>query len=811
MAQDDWRAETQTRLATSALYNSLKEKCKNDAAGAQVLQLVDDATYYAFQRTKTILVNMGEFTLHDGDHLFRVLLLMEQIISIEEVQKLTIPEYMLLILSAFFHDIGMAPTTKEVESWKKVWDEEPEFIDASDKISCGKFRRYYMAKHELKKELEKQMEIGNNSTADLQKSYLISDYIRTTHAHRAREIIKADWDGKIKYRDCDLTVELASICFSHNEDPLSILNLDTSYLCGPNVYANIQLIALVLRLADILDFDGKRTPRILYSHLFVRHPVSLFEWQKHRSIDAWNINKTEIQFHAKCDHPAIEASIHQFCDLIDRELFACRNQFSTINGLDRRDGEKLSIGIPVKVDRSKIETKKNIDGDPVYLYRDTKFNLNKNQVIDLLMGTKLYGDPEVALRELLQNSIDACLLRAAQEAAWKTAYTPLITIKYYKEEHGEYVLEIDDNGTGMDQAIIDSYYSKIGSSFYKSTDFYEIQSQTNAQFKPTSRFGIGILSCFMVADTLLVDTRRVYGPHKSSEPINLRVEGQDSIFWITPGEREIPGTLTKLILRVVDNPWLEMDSERFIKSIDSVIPNPPFRIEIETDDRKITKNEFSFAEITPQSLKDSWWSENENIKELTIEFSDGNLGFVGSAIVAILQSDETPLSMVEMTSNSIKIEEETYHLERSIFMNGGEIRENASSITIDEEGNIDESNSFSTLFKSRSKLSLNGIEVPHDLFPDSWKAKKNQVKIDWPFPILIVVDIFGDRDIDLNSSRTQVILSDKWLAFEEALFNSICNKIKENVESEYWESFKDHILGRSKNDVIIKYLEEVGE
>jgi HSP90 family molecular chaperone len=160
----------------------------------------------------------------------------------------------------------------------------------------------------------------------------------------------------------------------------------------------------------------------------------------------------------------------------------------------------------------------------------------------------LYSNPEVPLRELLQNSIDACLLRDALEKSWGNSYHPEIQVSYYND-NGEDILEIIDNGTGMDQHIIDSYYSRIGSSFYKSSEFFDLKSKSNANFIPASRFGIGILSCFMVADTLIVETRKVYGPHDSSEPINLTVEGQESIFWIKPGERKIPGTSTKLILR----------------------------------------------------------------------------------------------------------------------------------------------------------------------------------------------------------------------------------------------------------------------
>ena len=93
--------------------------------------------------------------------------------------------------------------------------------------------------------------------------------------------------------------------------------------------------------------------------------------------------------------------------------------------------------------------------EPKYIYRETKFNLSKRQVIDLLMGTKLYGNPEVALRELLQNSIDACLLRKAQEKQWGNLYCPRIDVKYYTEDK-DMILEVEDNGTGMDQYIISS-------------------------------------------------------------------------------------------------------------------------------------------------------------------------------------------------------------------------------------------------------------------------------------------------------------------------------------------------------------------
>ncbi|HBN06786.1 MAG TPA: metal-dependent phosphohydrolase, partial [Bacteroidales bacterium] len=749
------------------------------------------------------------YTLHDDIHLFRVLYLMERLLTKEVIKNLSVPERMLLILSAFFHDIGMAPDEKEIITWKKVWDVSPEIKNDEEQLLFDRFNRYYNARPDQQEIIGKLIIEGNHSKASIIKSYLLTDFIRQTHAERARVIIEKHWNDQIKYRDTDLTVELANICHSHNEDALHLLDFDKYYPCGNNNYVCLPLIGVILRLSDVLDFDAKRTPLILYSHLYVRNPISIKEWEKHRAIENWEINPNIIQFSAKCTHPAIEASIHEFCDLIDHELSLCNNIIATLNEFNKSKSRPIQVKIPYQVTRDKIETKKNIYNKPLYTYRDTKFTLSKGQVIDLLMGTKLYGNPEVALRELLQNSMDACLLRKAQELKWGySKYEPEITVKYYSEK-GEDFLEVNDNGTGMDQYIIDNYYSKIGSSFYKSTDFYNLKSESNADFMPTSRFGIGILSCFMVSDTLIVDTKRILGPHKSSDPLNITVEGQESIFWIKSGEREIPGTTTKLILRKTKNPWDKMDEDEFIKSVERVIPNPPFKINIETSTKTRTIDENSFSEVTAESLKDYSWSKKENIRTIAISLNKKELGFIGSAIVAILESHGKPVEKVEINSREVEIEGKTFTLERNLIVAENAIKENSKSITVDDDGEINENSSFSEFNRSNSCLSLHGIEIPATLFPESWRMKPNQVKISWPFPLVLVIDICGTRDLDLNSARTEIIKSEKWIDFEEELAFQICNEISNKVSLDYWNEWKSITLKSNKSEQFLIGLNKV--
>ncbi|MDP8267672.1 MAG: ATP-binding protein [Candidatus Tenebribacter davisii] len=797
--EDTWHAETKDRLATNEIYKELKVKCNNDSSGAQVISLVDDATYYAYQRTKLVIRHMGEFTLHDGDHLFQVLRIMELLIGVQNITSLSIPELALLIISAFFHDLGMAPSEFEVIAWKKFWDTTPLFDSEAEEVQYNAFKRHVLARPDRLKIINDLVIENEISKADIQKSYLIADYIRETHSLRAKEIIQQDWGNKLKYKDTDFSLELAEICYSHNEDPLSLLNLDMHYLFGQGQFACLPLIGVILRIADILDFDPKRTPDILLSSLNIKNPVSLIEWKKHRSIESWIINSDFIQFHAKCRHPAIEYSIRLFCDLIDKELSTCNNVLTKINQYNSLNKIGYNISLPFKVDRTKIVTKKDIYGKPEYIFRETKFNLSKNQVIDLLMGTKLYGDPEVALRELLQNSIDACLLRQAMEKNWNNAYVPKLLVKYIKVED-EDILIVEDNGIGMDQEIIDKYYTRIGTSFYKSADFYDLKAESKADFQPTSRFGIGILSCFMVSDTLIVDTRKVYAPHSSSEPINLTVEGQDSIFWIKQGERTIPGTTTKLVLRKNRNPWDKITGEQFIHSVENVIPNPPFEISIDCEGKEIIRNENSFYELSANSLKNHNWNDNENIREIEFNIDDRINGIIGSVVVALLESQNRPKTTIGIQTKTIEIDGQSYDLDKSISMNNNEIELHSTSITIDDEGNIDSSSGYSKLAKSQSRISLHGIEIPTTLFPETWRLQKNQVRLSWPFPMLIVVDICAQRDLDLNSSRNQILFGDRWIEFEEKLAQKVCENIRSKVGNKYWEELKPLLIEKSNSE-----------
>ena len=69
---------------------------------------------------------------------------------------------------------------------------------------------------------------------------------------------------------------------------------------------------------------------------------------------------------------------------------------------------------------------------------------------------------------------------------------------------GTRYLMVEDNGTGMDRDIIAHHLMNVGSSFYNSPQFESEQPD----FAPIPRFGIGILTCFMVSDDVEIVTAK---------------------------------------------------------------------------------------------------------------------------------------------------------------------------------------------------------------------------------------------------------------------------------------------------------------
>src|SRR5688572_5020133 len=127
---------------------------------------------------------------------------------------------------------------------------------------------------------------------------------------------------------------------------------------------------------------------------------------------------------------------------------------------------------------------------------DYQFRINLRGIIDLL-SNHLYSGPEVYLRELLQNGIDAIHARSMLEPGYRGE----ITIEVNPPRPGSRpTLSFLDNGVGLTEEEIHRFLATIGQSS-KNSEFWDRPDDF------IGRFGIGLLSCFVVSDEIVVITR----------------------------------------------------------------------------------------------------------------------------------------------------------------------------------------------------------------------------------------------------------------------------------------------------------------
>jgi hypothetical protein len=473
-----------------------------------------------------IPVIFEEYTLHDISHSENVIKNMWKFIPKEVKAKLNALEMYLLILSAYLHDVGMAVSK----------DEEDEILKSEEFL---KFRD----KHEREVDLiEKYKKEGNTRAAEFYEKQIFMDYIRERHHERSFDYIMNNYSGEsgLKIDDENHARIIAKICRAHRLDVKDLEDkseFDRDYSLEGN-FINLQFLAVCLRLGDILDADTRRAPRILKEFINPRNPTSKQEWEKHLSVPEVGITEEKIKINATCKSPRYQRGLLELVRKIENE---------------REDIIRLLKDNPPEIsDKYYLnlkEVEQNIETDGTYIYNDFKFSLDNDKIFSLFMGTSLYTEKTVALRELLQNSIDACRCRKAKEAE----YEGKISYQLVKEntDDGEVrKIIVEDNGVGMDDYVIENYFMRIGKSYYQSRDF----KKEGILFSPISVFGIGILSCFMMADRIEVETFK-----EGRAPRKVEIENYSEYFETRGGSRTEPGTTITLFLK--DDTELDMIEE----------------------------------------------------------------------------------------------------------------------------------------------------------------------------------------------------------------------------------------------------------
>lgn len=606
-------------LRECELYKLLQQKSTNSKVLVEKVDKIVEVTSPMLN-----MINSGPFrnyTLHNPDHAKKIIHLASNIIDETCKQNISILDIAVIIISAFIHDVGMSITSQERTELIKsslYKDFIQDNFSISDRIST--LREKYSLNDEQKK-LPIEQELFQ-----LQE-FILSEILRKRHATRERyqEILNSIkvTSGRtdlFEYNGATFEDILIDICESHNLNAVILGELNSPFESRyprnqaiGGEYINVQFCSAILRISDILDFDRERTPTVLFESLGISNndlpgsEISLHEWQKHMAVHTIDISDGELIISGDSKHPAIEAGINDFAKTIQREI---QDTVAVLKLNSKEIQEKYYLTIPTIV-RTRI---KSIG----YVFQDLKLHLNPDAIMTLLMGEQLYSTPNVALRELLQNSIDACRVFGRISP---TAYQPNISLKKFTDSNNKLWIEVLDNGIGMDNYVISEYLFKVGSSYYKSSDFRRLISD---DYTPISRFGIGLISVFMIADILKIRTANQFSPRGDKKERLITINNKKSLAFITESNSIFQGTSIKI--RIKDEYSSEYFLRQFENYIDTTIVRPDIPIEVELLNKLVVKKQY--MQLNPIAVKEA---EKENIKYVVLDlkrYSNSIEGYV---------------------------------------------------------------------------------------------------------------------------------------------------------------------------------------
>ena len=398
---------------STRLIAHLKKKCEAD----DNVKILLSQWEFDQKLVGKALENIGgfypHFSNHNASHSQQILVNIERILG-DDIDLLSATDTWLILEAAYWHDVGMlvdAKNAKEVHS-------NPDFNFMIQTIANEKG-------HDLQKFCQAYVEknwLSAIGTVDHpfdgieQYRKLVAEWFRRGHDKRVGKIVEDPFkDLGITSPRTELLPNriyryLGQICVSHGMDfdvlmeklPYKQTGLGTEN-CHP------RFIGCLLRLGDLFDLDDNRFCPVMAKHVSNMPSVSKHHHDKHLSLREFQLDKRTVKLVAECPDEMSYVETQNWFGWIREEF---QNQMSQWNLIvpSLKFGslptiEQLDVKMEVKYENGVKKEKLLLNNKPM------KFALDEINVMEILQGANLYKDKLSIFRELIQNAVDATMLR----------------------------------------------------------------------------------------------------------------------------------------------------------------------------------------------------------------------------------------------------------------------------------------------------------------------------------------------------------------------------------------------------------------
>jgi hypothetical protein len=426
-----------------------------------------------------------EYTPHDEEyHLSRLFHVADTLIGPDRYESMNATELFVLACGLYGHDWGMAVSA--VERDYIITGVLPDGFSHSDfallRDEHKGFERFIK---------ERGLEIDDIRTNGIENQDW-REYVRKTHAFKSGERIRHYFQNI----DSGIGDAAGRVCEGHwlNIEDIQDFHRYPTNFAVLRENLNLAALAIYVRLVDLLDIGHDRTPYVIWKFVAPRDSYSKMEWKKHRVLQPITcptyLNGRVVLVDGSTDDHEVYAALEDLRGYCEKQLRECMDLLAQLG-----DSRHL-------MDLYHVEWRVVPRGfDPVLV----RFEFDRERVFEILSSEIYQGDPYVFLRELLQNSIDAIRMRRElleHRGGVKLEGFGLIDVKVEQNDNGDAKITWTDDGIGMDAYVVRNYLAVAGRSYYRSEDF----ERQGLKLDPISKFGIGILSCFMVANLVEIET-----------------------------------------------------------------------------------------------------------------------------------------------------------------------------------------------------------------------------------------------------------------------------------------------------------------
>ena len=448
------------------------------------------------------------FSRHDSSHAEKILTNIEMFLGADAIEELTATDIWLLLESAYWHDIGMVVRHDEFT-----------------KLHCeDQFKRYL---HDIT--LDKSHEMSEVAQAILEQNeqyfcptdsfpikidnynQLLAGYYRSKHAERSAQTVNQPEKWGIKSPRTDMIAKrlfgiLGKICESHTMNFSELLALlhrsengHGSELCHP------RFVACLLRMGDLLDLDNGRFSSTLGAIAAPNPTSQSAHVDKHEAINHFLVTPTLIEIEATNTSYQGYVETAKWFGMLTDEI-----KNFTQDWLDIVPDQWKKI--PPRIGRLHCglgEHQEVLANGAVPLVA-----IDSKSALEIFQGAGIYENRWQAIRELLQNAVDASLIslwidHKDEITSQPDLYYPdseefkkklsqyIVNISATKinddGEYGYWKVSIKDNGVGISKEDFEKML-KVASG--KNTLKKEIISSMPKWLRPSGEFGLGLQSAF---------------------------------------------------------------------------------------------------------------------------------------------------------------------------------------------------------------------------------------------------------------------------------------------------------------------------